>query len=95
MKEIILKNNQKEHIEFQKNDFSNKLLKSSTFRKLTTKFVPTVSRQKIGDKFLLKQTKKPEMLETERSRLKEIYKDEFIKLEKLLNIKLPWKDFIE
>lgn len=77
-----------------KNNFSNKLLKSSTFRKLTTKFVPTVSRQKIGDKFLLKQTKKPEMLETERIRLKEIYKDEFIKLEKMLNIKLPWNDFV-
>ena len=78
-----------------KNNFSGKLLKNSTFRKLTTKLVPTVSRQKIGDRFLLKQTKKPEMLETERTRLKEVYKDEFTRLQKLLNIKLPWKDFIE
>ena len=63
------------------------------FRKATTKFVPTVTRQKIGDKLLLDQRKKPDMLESDRRKLKEIYEEEVKKLEEMLKVKLPWNEF--
>ena len=72
---------------------SKKLLENSFFRKATTKFVPTVTRQKIGDKLLLDQRKKPDMLESDRRKLKEIYEEEVKKLEEMLKVKLPWNEF--
>ena len=60
---------------------------------MATKLIPTVQRQKLGDKFFLKQTKKPPMLSSERKRLKEIYEAEVRNLEELLGYKLPWDDF--
>jgi uncharacterized membrane protein YukC len=50
-------------------------------------------RQKLGDKYFLKQVKKPQMLENERNYLRELYNDEVNELEKFLGKKLPWKDF--
>ena len=41
-----------------KNKISDSLLGSSMFRSVATKLVPTVQRQKLGDKFFLKQTNK-------------------------------------
>ena len=76
-----------------KNMISKKLLENSFFRKATTKFVPTVTRQKIGDKLLLDQRKKPDMLESDRRKLKEIYEEEVKKLEEMLKVKLPWNEF--
>ena len=48
---------------------------------------------KLGDKFFLRQTKKPSMLPSERKLLKEIYETEVRNLEELLGSKLPWDDF--
>ena len=76
-----------------KNKITASLLGSSRFRKMATKLIPTVQRQKLGDKFFLKQTKKPPMLSSERKRLKEIYEAEVRNLEELLGYKLPWDDF--
>lgn len=76
-----------------KNSISKALLNNKNFRKLTTRLIPTVMRQKLGDKYFLKQAKKPEMLESERNYLKELYKNEVIKLESFLGTKLPWNDF--
>jgi len=76
-----------------KNKVSRKLLENSFFRQTATKLIPTVSRQKIGDKFFLKQTKKPPMSQQERERLKKIYESEVSELEVLLDKKLPWSDF--
>ena len=76
-----------------KNKISGSLLGNSTFRKVATKLIPTVQRQKLGDKFFLKQTKKPSMLRSEREHLKEIYDTEVRNLEELLGKKLPWDDF--
>jgi len=76
-----------------KNFISKILLNNKNFRKLSTFLIPTIMRQKFGDKYLLKQVKKPEMLESERSYLRELYKNEVIQLEKFLGKKLPWNDF--
>ena len=76
-----------------KNSISKILLNNKNFRKLSTFLIPTVMRQKLGDKYFLKQGKKPEMLKSERDYLKELYKNEVIELEKFLGKKLPWNDF--
>jgi hypothetical protein len=76
-----------------KGAFAKLLMNSQLFRKTATKFVPTVTRQKIGDKFLFKQTTKPQMLSEDRKLLREIYKQEVKDLEQLLGRKLPWVDF--
>lgn len=77
------------------NKISGFLLGNSRFRKVATKIIPTVQRQKFGDKFFLKQTQKPNMLSNERERLKEIYEAEVNNLEELLGRKLPWNDFLD
>lgn len=76
-----------------KNIISKGIIENSIIRNISTRMIPTVTRQKIGDKFLLKQTSKPSMLPEENKRLKKIYESEVLELEKLLNRKLPWKDF--
>ena len=76
-----------------KNFFSKILLDSKSFRKLSTILIPTVMRQKLGDKYFLNQVKKPEMLDNERNYLRELYNDEVNELEKILGKDLPWKDF--
>ena len=76
-----------------KNKISKLLLENATFRKTATKLIPTVTRQNIGDKYFVKQTKKPPMLQQERERLKKIYESEVRELEVLLGKKLPWDDF--
>ena len=76
-----------------KNFLAKSLLNNKNFRKVSTILIPTVMRQKLGDKYFLKQVKKPEMLENERNYLRELYNDEVNELEKFLGKKLPWKDF--
>ena len=76
-----------------KNKITKLLLENTTFRKTATKLIPTVTRQNIGDKFFVKQTKKPPMLQQERERLKKIYESEVSELEVLLGKKLPWDYF--
>ena len=76
-----------------KNFLAKSLLNNKNFRKVSTILIPTVMRQKLGDKYFLKQVKKPQMLENERNYLRELYNDEVNELEKFLGKKLPWKDF--
>ena len=76
-----------------KNFLAKGLLNNKKFRKVSTILIPTVMRQKLGDKYFLKQVKKPQMLENERNYLRELYNDEVNELEKFLGKKLPWKDF--
>ena len=76
-----------------KNKISNMLLKSKLFRNTASKLIPTVKRQEIGDRFLVKQASKPQMNDKDRERLKEIYNEEVKKLEEHLRLDLPWNDF--
>ena len=90
---ITFKEQKKGAYRAPKNKISNKLLQNTEFRNIAAKIIPTVYRQKIGDKFLVKQTKKPSMLTQERKNLEKIYEIEVKNLQNLLNRKLPWKDF--
>jgi hypothetical protein len=76
-----------------KGALSGFLLSSKLFRKTTTKLIPTVTRQKIGDGFFLKQTTKPPMSTKERMILREIYEQEVKNLKLFLERDLPWDDF--
>jgi len=76
-----------------KNKLSKYLLENSSFRKISTFLVPTVTRQRIGDRFFVNQTKKPQMESYERERLKRFYEYEIKELEKILRKKLPWDNF--
>ena len=91
--EIIFKEQKKGAYRVPKNKFSEKLLQNKTFRDTATKIVPPVYRQRLGDKFLVNQIKKPKMSEKDRQKLKSIYQSEVKELEKLLKKKLPWDDF--
>jgi len=70
------------------------LLASPKFRKIATKLIPTIQRDKIGERFFVKQSKKPEMSKKDRNRLKNIYSSEFDDLKKLLGITPPWDDYL-
>ena len=49
-----------------KNKISKTLLDSDTFRRLSRKIIPNVSRQKIGEKYFVRETKKPSMSSKDR-----------------------------
>ena len=93
-KKIELRDQKKGAYRVPKNKITGRVLENKKFRSFASKVIPTVYRQKFGDKFLLEQTSKPNMMIEDRYRLKEIYKNEVVTLEKLLELKLPWKDFI-
>ncbi len=93
-KKIELRDQKKGAYRVPKNKITGRVLENKKFRSFASKVIPTVYRQKFGDKFLLEQTSKPNMMTEDRYRLKEIYKNEVVNLEKLLELKLPWKEFI-
>ena len=76
-----------------RNFVSKKLMNNFTFRKVAKFIIPTVARQKIGERFLVKESSRPILKQNERQRLKEIYQDDVENLAKLLGRSLPWKDF--
>tara|TARA_B100000029_G_scaffold345396_1_gene337800 strand:+ start:2330 stop:3199 length:870 start_codon:yes stop_codon:yes gene_type:complete len=92
--EINLKSQPKNSFRVPKNRVANSLLKNQKFRKISEKLVPNVYRNRIGEKFFVKQSTKPAMNSDDRLRLKQIFEPEFESLSNLLDRKLPWKDFI-
>ena len=76
-----------------RNFASQKLMNNSTFRKTAKFIIPTAARQKIGERFLVKESSRPVLKQNERQRLKETYQDDVENLAKLLGRSLPWKDF--
>ena len=77
-----------------RNKVAEFLLESPKFRNIATKLIPTIQRDKMGERFFVKQAKKPEMSTKDRNRLKNIYSSEFDNLKKLLGITPPWDDFL-
>jgi hypothetical protein len=76
-----------------KNSIAKFMLENSTFRKTAQLLIPVVARQRIGDKFFAKESKKPPMSIKERERLKGIFEQDVKNLEQLLGRKFPWIDF--
>ena len=75
------------------NSLSKLILDNSVIRDVSRRIIPTVSRQKFGEKFLVKESKRPNLEEKDRQRLQKIFNDDVKALEKLLDRKFPWKDF--
>tara|TARA_B100000678_G_scaffold168878_1_gene140942 strand:+ start:51 stop:935 length:885 start_codon:yes stop_codon:yes gene_type:complete len=92
-KSIIFKTAPKGAYKIPRNFASQKLMNNFTFRKAAKFIIPTVARQKIGERFLVKESSRPPLKQNERQRLKEIYQDDVENLDKLLGRRLPWKDF--
>jgi hypothetical protein len=92
-KSIAFKTAPKGAYKVPRNFASQKLMNNSTFRKTAKFIIPTVARQKIGERFLVKESSRPVLKQNERQRLKEIYQDDVENLAKLLGRSLPWKDF--
>ena len=76
-----------------RNFASQKLMNNSTFRKVAKFVIPTVTRQKIGERFLVKESSRPPLKQNQRKRLTQIYQDDVENLSELLGRNLPWKDF--
>jgi len=76
-----------------RNFASQKLMNNSTFRKAAKFVIPTVTRQKIGERFLVKESSRPPLKQNQRKRLKQIYQDDVENLSEILGRNLPWKDF--
>jgi len=76
-----------------KNKISKILLNSKKFRNASRMLIPSVSRQKIGEKYFVDEGKKPPMLKVDRDYLKNIYESDVRELEEVLERKLPWDDF--
>jgi len=92
-KSVIFKTPPKGAYRIPKNPTTKKLLNNSTFRKAATLFIPTTTRQKIGERFLVKESSRPPLKQDERRRLVEIYQNDVDNLSKLLERELPWDDF--
>jgi len=92
-KSIAFKTAPKGAYKVPRNFASQKLMNNSTFRKTAKFIIPTVARQKIGERFLVKESSRSVLKQNERQRLKEIYQDDVENLAKLLGRSLPWKDF--
>lgn len=69
------------------------LLDNSVFRKIAQSAIPTVTRQKVGDKLFVKESQKPPMSIKQRKRLRGIFEQDVKNLEQLLERELPWNDF--
>ena len=76
-----------------KNKFGKVAFENNFVRKMATSLIPTVTRQKIGEKFLLEETKKPPMDADDRQFLKNLYEKDVRDLTILLDKELPWYDF--
>tara|TARA_B100001179_G_scaffold28773_1_gene17562 strand:- start:293 stop:1162 length:870 start_codon:yes stop_codon:yes gene_type:complete len=76
-----------------RNFASQKLMNNSTFRKAAKFVIPTVTRQKIGERFLVKESSRPPLKQNQRKRLTQIYQDDVENLSEILGRNLPWKDF--
>ena len=76
-----------------RNQLSKYLLNNKTFRNISTKLIPTVTRDKLGERFFVKQCTKPSMSVENRERLKKIFLNEYTDLKNLLGVVPPWKDY--
>lgn len=69
------------------------VLLNSKFLKKISSFLPKSFRKSLKDNFLLTE-KNPEISKEDEKFLKNFYKEDVQKLEKILNRRLPWKNFI-
>jgi len=71
------------------------LLRDIRVRRVVEKIVPPSGRRVLREKILLKNVEKPKMNQEDRKMLIQFYREDEIKLQKILGKKLPWKNFLE
>jgi len=71
------------------------LLRDIRVRRIVEKIVPPSGRRVLREKLLLKNEEKPKMNQEDRKTLIQFYREDGIKLQKILGKKLPWKNFLE
>ena len=76
-----------------RNKFGKVAFENNFVRKMATSLIPTVTRQRIGERFLLEETEKPAMDTDDRQFLKNLYEKDVQNLTVLLDRELPWHDF--
>ena len=69
------------------------MLTSKTASKVAKKILSSSTRKIIRERILVGKKPKPEMNSEDRDTLTKFYRDDVIKLESLLGLKLPWKNF--
>ncbi len=71
---------------------AQKIVTNSTVSKLSYRLFSSTTRESLK-KILIKKNEKPKMNDGDREKLSKFYRDDVIKLEKILGRKLPWIDF--
>jgi hypothetical protein len=73
-----------------RNTVAKFIMSNIKLRRLTAHIIPMETRQKLGNKYLLKQDERPQMLPTDREFLENLFHDDASNLCILLNKSLPW-----
>jgi len=69
------------------------ILRRGNLRRLAARFMSPSKRRILKEKILLKNEPKPEMPDEDREILRNFYREDVYKTEKILKRKLPWKNF--
>jgi len=69
------------------------ILRRGNLRRLAARFMSPSKRRILKEKILLKNEPKPEMPDEDREILRNFYREDVYKTEKILKQKLPWKNF--
>ena len=69
------------------------ILRRGNVRRLAARFMSPSIRRILKEKILLKNEPKPEMPDEDREILRNFYREDVYKTEKILKQKLPWKNF--
>jgi hypothetical protein len=73
-----------------RNTVANFIMTNKSVRRFASYIVPKETRQKLGNKYLLKKEEKPHISSTDRKFLENLYHDDAYNLCILLNKSLPW-----
>ena len=76
-----------------RSSISQFILRRGNLRKLAARFMSPSKRRILKEKILLKNEPKPEMPDEDREILRNFYREDVYKTEKILKRKLPWKIF--
>jgi len=73
-----------------RNTVTKFIMSNIRLRRLAAHIIPMEARQKLGNKYLLKQDERPQILSTDREFLEKLFHDDASNLCILLNRSLPW-----
>jgi len=69
------------------------VLKNRKIRRIAEKTISPSTRKKLKEKFVVHKGEKPKIDEGDRRTLTKFYNDDVLKIQRLLGIQLPWRNF--